>query len=140
MARKHDKGDEPTVEAAINPKTKRPFCDKTIQDVFVTECYDFDPEHPWRFQNTLQKVFLPEDLKAHRFAMSGYLQRHGPAANWWASEVVWFEPCAFIIPGTERQWLQMRQALKGKKRYFSDNAKLYSPSLPAAPTAWKQIQ
>jgi hypothetical protein len=34
----------------------------------------------------------------------------------------------------------MRQALKGKKRYISDNAKLYSPNLPAAPTALKQIQ
>jgi hypothetical protein len=109
MARKRKKGEEPTVEAAIlscpqatmNAKTKRPFCDKTIQDVFVTECYDFDPEHPWRFQNTLQKVFLPEDLKAHRFAMSGYLQRRGPAANWWASEVIWFDPCATVILGTE---------------------------------------
>ena len=148
MARKHNRGEEPTVAAAIlscpsatmNPKTKKPFCDKTIQDVFITECYDFDPEHPWRFQNTLQKVFLPSMLKQHRLAMATYLQCNGPAANWWASEVVWFDPCASIIPGTEKQWLQMRQALKGNKRYISDNAKLYSPNLPASSTALKQRQ
>ena len=148
MARKHNHGEEPCVEAAIlncekatmNPKTKKPFCDKTIRDVFTTECYDFDPEHPWRFQNTLQKVFLPDLLKEHRLAMARYLQRYGQAANWWASEIVWFDPCASIIPGSEKQWLQMRQALKGRKRFISDNAKLYSPNLPAAPTALKQRQ
>ena len=148
MARKHNRGEEPTVAAAIlscpaatmNPKTKQPFCEKTIQDVFTTECYDFDPEHPWRFQNTLQKVFLPDTLKQHRLSMAKYLQRYGPAANWWASEVVWFDPCASIIPGTEKQWLQMRQALKGNRRYISDNAKLYSPNMPASSTALKQQQ
>ena len=72
--------------------------------------------------------------------MGRYLQRYGPAANWWASEVVWYDPCASIIPGSERQWQQMRQALKGRKRYISDDAKLYSPNLPASSTALKQRQ
>ena len=148
MARKHNKGEDPSVEAAIlncpqatmNPKTKKPFSDTTIRDVFTSECYDFDPEHPWRFQNTLQKVFLPDGLKQHRCSMSRHLKQDGPAANWWASEVVWFDPCASIIPGSEKQWVQMRQALKGRKRYISNNAKLYSPNMPAAPTALKQTQ
>ena len=148
MAQKRNRGEDPSVEAAIlncpkatmNPKTKKPFCDKTIQDVFTTECYDFDPEHPWRFQQPLQKVFLPAKLKEHRLSMGRYLQRYGPAANWWASEVVWYDPCASIIPGSERQWQQMRQALKGRKRYISDDAKLYSPNLPASSTALKQRQ
>ena len=44
MAQKRNRGEDPSVEAAIlncpkatmNPKTKKPFCDKTIQDVFTT--------------------------------------------------------------------------------------------------------
>ena len=90
MAQKRNRGEDPSVEAAIlncpkatmNPKTKKPFCDKTIQDVFTTQCYDFDPERPWRFQQPLQKVFLPDKLKEHRLSMGRYLQRYGPAANW----------------------------------------------------------
>ena len=31
----------------------------------------------------------------------------------------------------------MRQALKGKKRYISDDAKMYSPNLQGPPTALK---
>ena len=72
--------------------------------------------------------------------MSRYLHNYGPAANWWASEVVWFDPCASIIPGTQKQWLQMRQALKGMKRYISDNAKHYSPNLKESQTVLKQKQ
>ena len=80
-AKKHDQ--EPSVSAVIqacpsatkNPKTKRPFCDKTIQSVFTTECFDFDPEHPWRFQNALQKVFLPVLVKEHRLAMAKHILR-----------------------------------------------------------------
>jgi hypothetical protein len=106
----------------------------------LKECYDFDPEHPWRFQLTLQKIFLPDSLKEHRCTMSRQIQRHGKPAAWWASEVVWFDPCCSIIAGSQKQWEQMRQALKGRKRYISDNAKLYSPNLPAASTALKQRQ
>ena len=148
MAAKRNHGEEPTVEAAIlrcpdatrNPKTKKPFSKPVIQGVFTTECYDFDPDHPWRFQATLQKVFLPDPLKQERLTMARYLRRYGPTNNWWASEIVWFDPCASIIPGTEKQWLQMRQAIKGKKRYISDDAKEYSPNLPASATVMKQRQ
>ena len=72
--------------------------------------------------------------------MARYLRRYGPTNNWWASEIVWFDPCASIIPGIEKQWLQMRQAIKGKKRYISDDAKEYSPNLPASGTVMKQRQ
>ena len=54
-----------------NPNTRKPFCDKTMRSVFTADCYDFDPEHPWRFQSGLQNVLKgkppPEKPK----------QRHG---------------------------------------------------------------
>eukprot|EP00974_Lingulodinium_polyedra_P015111 1463593-Lingulodinium_polyedra.AAC.1 len=67
-------GDEPDVQvtrhrcpgATWNPRQEQPFCDKTIRKVFLTDCYDFEPFHPWKIQAPLQKRFLPEDVKAHR--------------------------------------------------------------------------
>ena len=64
MSAKHTQNKEPCVGAVVhacpratwNPSTQLPFCDKTIRKVFATDCYDFDPEHPWRFQATLQKA------------------------------------------------------------------------------------
>lgn len=148
MAAKKNDGQEPSVAAVVlacptatmNPQTKQPFCDKTIRNVFTTECYDFDPEYPWRFQIPLQKVFLPDSVKEHRLRMARYLSRYGQASGWWSREVVWFDPCASIIPGNQKQFEQMRQTLKGKKRYISDNAKLYSPNMQGPPTALKQTQ
>jgi hypothetical protein len=64
MSRKKNLGEQPCVQAAIlncpkatrNPKTKRPFCEKTIMDVCTKECYDFDPEKPWRFQQLAENL------------------------------------------------------------------------------------
>jgi hypothetical protein len=142
--RKHD--EEPCVDAVIhacpratfNPETSKPFCEKTIRKVFAENCYDFNPESPWKFQNPLQKVFLPPSVKEHRLAMARHLLKQGPSSAWWANHVVWFDPCASIIPGSQKQYDAMRQAYKGRKRWMSDDAKLYSPNLSAPPTALKQ--
>ena len=146
MAAKRNHGMEPCVpavvascpQATLNPKTKKPFCARTLRTVFTAECYDFDPDHPWKFQGALQKVFLPEPVKQHRLAMAKHILRYGQAPQWWSQHVVWFDPCASIIPGSQKQYDQMRQALRGRKRYISDNAKEYSPNLQGPPTALKQ--
>ncbi len=52
------RGDEPTAEEVIqrclasstNPETGKPFDLKLIRKVFSTDCYDVDPENPWRHQ------------------------------------------------------------------------------------------
>ena len=138
---------EPCVEAVIhacpratlNPVTGKPFDAKLIRKVFSQDCYDFDPEHPWRFQLPLQKVFLPDPIKAQRLEMCTFLLEQGPAAQWWSQNVVWFDPCASILPGSQNQYDQMRQACKGRRRYISDDAKLYSQNLSGSATALKQI-
>ena len=148
MTAKRKHGQEPCIAAVVhacplsttNPQTNLPFCDKTIRKVFTEDCYDFDPEHPWKFQHALQKIFLPASVKALRLPMAKYLLRHSPEPHWWFQHVVWFDPCASIIPGSQKQYDQMRQTLKGRKRYISDNAKQYSPNLLGPPTALKQKQ
>ena len=146
MAAKAERGKEPCVAALIhtcpratrNPATGKPFDAKVIRKVLTEDCYDFTPDHPWKFQLALQKVFLPESIKAHRLSMCSFLLEHGPAASWWPQHVVWFDPCASIIPGSQNQYDQMRQACKGRRRYISDDAKLYSPNLSGSATALKQ--
>ena len=126
--------------ATLNLGTGKPFCDEKIREVFTNDCYDFDPEYPWKFQRAMQKVYLPKAVKDHRVAMARYLLRYGKSPAWWAQHVAWFDPCASIIPGSQKQYDQMRQAYKGSKRYISDDAKMYSPNLLGPPTALKQRQ
>ena len=90
MSAKHTQNKEPCVDAVVhacpratwNPSTQLPFCDKTIRKVFATDCYDFDPEHPWRFQATLQKVFLPDDVKQHKLSMAKLPLEQHPQPSW----------------------------------------------------------
>ncbi|CAK0797152.1 unnamed protein product [Prorocentrum cordatum] len=126
--------------ATLNPGAGKPFCDKKIREVFTNDCYDFDPEYPWKFQRAMQKVFLPKAVKDHRLAMTRYLLRHGQSPAWWAQHVVWFDPCASIVPGPQKQHDQMRRAFEGSKRYISDDAKMHSPNWLGPPTALKQRQ
>jgi hypothetical protein len=77
--------------------------------IVLEDCYDFDPEHPWKFQHALQKVFLSPTVKQLRWDMAKYLLRHGPDAAWWTHQVVWFDPCCSIVPGSQSQYDKMRR-------------------------------
>ena len=104
----------------------------------VQDCYDFNADRPWKLQHALQKVFLSPAVKLHRYNMSKHLLRRGPNAAWWTYQVIWFDPCCSIIPGSQNQYDKMRQALRGNRRYISDDAKMYSPNLKGPTTALKQ--
>ena len=148
--RQKDEGHEPAVEvtladcpvSTINPKTGKPFCEKTIRKVWMEDCYDFDPSHPWKMQLPLQKNFLPDDIKEHRLAMVRAIlqtQEHGDSVSWWARNVVWMDPCASILPRSRRQYDKMRRAEIGnKKRLISDDARMYSRNLKGPKESLKQ--
>ena len=146
MSAKRTRGEEPCIAAVVhacpratrNPQTGQVFCDKTIRKVFLEDCYDFDPEHPWRFQAPLQKVFLPVAVKEHRVATAKLLLQQKPDPVWWMNNVVWFDPCCSVIPGSQAQYDRMRQACKGNRRYISDDAKMYSQNMRGPATAQKQ--
>ena len=70
--------------------------------------------------------------------MANHLLATKPNSAWWANHVVWFDPCASVLPGSQKQFDLMRQACKNYKRWISDDAKLYSPNLKGPPTAKKQ--
>ena len=148
MRLKHEEGDEPSLEemkqrcpkAVINPETGLPFTDKILRRVLTEDCYDLDPEHPWRFQARLQKRFASEKLMGLRLAMSETLLGPGfsQTPGWYFHNVVWMDPCSSILPGSKAQWLNMKQFLKGPKGYISDNATMESCNLRGPPTALKQ--
>ena len=137
LMRAKARGEEPCPAVAVhrcptstlNPETGEPFCENTLRKLMTEDCYDVDPAKPWRFQTKLQKVFLPEDVKAQRCRMAEVLLSHGHDAAWWFRNVVWFDPCSSILPGSMRQWLRMRQAAVGDKAWLSDDAKEYSRNL-----------
>ena len=61
MAAKRKRREEPCAPAVVhacpsatwNPSTGKVFSEPTIRKVFLEDCYDFDPQSPWRFQNPL---------------------------------------------------------------------------------------
>ena len=85
MAAKKHRRQEPCVatvvkscpQASMNESTGKPFCAKTIRKVFLEDCYDFVPEHPWKFQRRLQKAALPDSVKRHRLEMAEHLLHDG---------------------------------------------------------------
>lgn len=83
-------------------------------------------------------MWLPPQVQAHRLAMCKEILRGGHAPAFWSSRTVWFDPCSSILPGSEQQYEQMQQALRGNKRYQSDDAKAYSRNLRGRVTATKQ--
>lgn len=139
-------GEDPCVEepilrclvAASNPIFKRPCYDKIIQKVFQEDCYDFDPDYPWRYQSPLRKRFSPDHVKAHRCDMASHLLKQDRLPASWFNNVVWIDHCAAILPGSRLQYERTKQAATRNKRYISDDAKMYSRNVRAPPSAVKQ--
>ena len=149
MSQKAD-GEEPCVDVTIvkcpaatwNPITKKPFCDKTIRKVWLTECYDFDPAFPWKYQYPLQKIAIPTEVCEYRMRMLKNIlevQEHGDSIMWWSQHVVWIDPCASVLPRSRLQYVRMRTAeLGNKKRLISNDAKEYNRNLRGRKETLKQ--
>ena len=141
------RGDEPTAEEIIqrcpasttNPVTGKPFDLKRIRNVFATDCYDLDPESPWRFQARSSRCYLPPKLMEHRVAMCKvFMGMNHFTPSWFFNNVVWVDPCSAIIPGSYKQYLRMKQTLKGNRGWFSDNAKHLNANRSGPKTALTQ--
>ena len=81
---------------------------------------------------------MPEEVKRHRVSTVELVLSQRPDPEWWAHNVVWFDPGGSVIPGSQAQYNKMRQAVKRNKRWISDNARTYSPNLRGPPTSLKQ--
>ena len=142
-----ERGDEPTPEevvqrcpvSTLNTETGKTFDLKLIRKVFSTECYDLDPENPWRHQTRNKRTFLPGNLKQHRFDMCRWHLGWGNfVASWFFHNVVWVDPCSSVLPGSYRQYLKQKQLVKGDKGWVSDNAKQTNPNARGPKTALQQ--
>ena len=57
MTAKKRRGNDPCVAAVVhacplatlNPETQQRFCDKTLRKVLAEDCFDLDPDFPWKF-------------------------------------------------------------------------------------------
>ena len=77
MAARSARGEEPSVNtiviecpaATLNHNTGKPFSRRHLRKGFQENKYDVDPDHPW-YQSSLQKIFLPGDLKEQRLRLA----------------------------------------------------------------------
>ena len=95
--------------STLNPATGKPLDLKLIRKVCATDCYDLDPENPWRYQTKSKKVFLPDDVMEHRVVVCRWFLRLPSFSDTWFynSNVVWIDPCSSIIPSSSKQNLRM---------------------------------
>ena len=142
------RGEEPTVEAVVahcpratlNPDTANPFTAKVILEVFMTRCYDGNPEQPWQHLSPNQKAALSPALKLARHQWGEAMLSKGHQSRWYFNHCVWLDPCSSIIPGSQRSAFDHQQSKLGKrKRWMSADSKRNSKNLKPAPYAGKQV-
>ena len=140
-------GEEPSVAAIIarcpkatwNPRTKAPYAKERVLEVFRTECYDKDPEHPWQHVAPLQKTALSTNLKEARVKWGTTLLEECANNGWYARHCIWIDPCSTIVTSSPKAAFDEQQARHGKgPRWMSEDSRLYSRNLRASPYAGKQ--
>ena len=60
-------------KAALNPKTKRPWCKKSVYQVMEEDCYDDDPCLPWVHKARFSKKALTPDVMKRRHEFAKYV-------------------------------------------------------------------
>ena len=129
-------------DATWNPKTKAPFTDKYILDVFKKRCHDDDSDVLWTQQYPLQKTALPDFLMEWRETWGRReLLVEGHNAGWFFRHCVWVDPCYNILSTNRRQVFALDKAKSAKtKRWMSKDKRTYSRNLRGSQHGGKQQQ
>jgi hypothetical protein len=140
-------GSEPTYRlvvaqcprAALNPDTNKPVGKKRIYDVMREDCYDEDPELPWKHRPRLQKSALPAELMEKRWTWSRQMkQTTAYTPGWCYRNMLWTDLCNDILPRTQAKAALQALARKGKKGWGSDGSQTYSANLRGNDSVLKQ--
>ena len=121
------RGGEPSASAVIiaapkattNAKTGDPMSQKTITKIFKEYCFDDEEnkQDTWDHRQGLTRTSLSEAQIGKRLFWATNL-KNGPNlnANWFFRNVIWFDPCYTILPGTKGKLeMCMRNNGRGKR-------------------------
>ena len=132
-----DRGLEPTSTlamqlapaACVNPLTDLPFTKKYLCRVLSQDCYDDDPNDPWRFGPCLQKTWLPPEVRAQRHRWALKQKENAELPVWYFNNIIWYDPNGTIIPAGPKKAADQKQLAKGSRRWRSEKSKTYSRNM-----------
>ena len=125
-------------KAALNPKTKRPWCKLSVYQVMEEDCYDDDPCLPWVHKARFSKKALAPEMmqRRHKFVKYLFGLRHNNA--YFFNNLVWTDLCNSIIPLSEKKANEMALARKGGKGWMSPGSELSAENSKGHAEALKQ--
>jgi hypothetical protein len=100
-------------KAALNPKTKRPWCKHSVYQVFEEDCYDDDPCLPWVHKARFSKKSLTPEVMKRRWDFAKYVLRFHHNNIYFFNNLVWTDLCNSIVPLSETKANEMALARKG---------------------------
>jgi len=131
------RGREPTYSAVVsqcpvavnNPDTGYAVDPRAVYKVIGEDCFDKDPEYPWRNQQRISKKGLTAAAMERRYAFGKEVQlfcatRQSP--TWQYDNLVWTDICNSIIARSDKKADEMALARKAGKGWASDDSR-YAP-------------
>ena len=113
------------VRARLPGKTQHPqgegrMCDKTIQKIFKTMCYDETPDDPWQWLACVSQDSLAAEQKPLRVACAKHIRKEFTERSWYGH--VSLDPCYTLLPKTQEKLEEAKVAAMGKVKWICPNS------------------
>jgi hypothetical protein len=120
-------------EVTRNPATGTRMCDKVMQTIFTTRCYDEDEDDPWQYLPCASQDMLPSELLPLRVGTAKHILRTFSAQSWRSHVAI--DPCYSLLPKSLERQEEQKVSAMGKLRYMSPGSKRNWENLRGPATA-----
>ena len=119
--------------ATINPATQQAVHPHRVYKVLKEDCYDRDPEFPWRNQHRVSKKALTADARGRRLQWAKSMLPTEHSHNWYYQNLVWTDICNSVLARSAKKANEQPLARKGGRGWISNDSK-YEPENMRADT------
>ena len=115
--------------ATLNPNTGKPVTRKRVYDVFRSDCFDENAEHPWQHMPRYSKIALTASMMEKRVSFAKHVHSWRHTGLWFHNHVVWTDICNSILARTEKKASCQALARKRSRGWGSKGCELFSCNL-----------
>ena len=119
--------------ATINPATQQAVHPNRVYKVLREDCYDQNPEFPWRNQHRVSKKALTADAMGRRLQWAKSMLPTEHSHNWYYQNLVWTYICNSVLARSAKKADEQTLVRKGGRGWISDDSK-YEPENMRADT------
>ena len=99
--------------ATINPATQQAVHPNRVYKVLKEDCYDRDPEFPWRNQHRVSKKALTADARGRRLQWAKSMLPTEHSHNWYYQNLVWTDICNSVLARSAKKANEQTLVRKG---------------------------